>query len=87
MPAMSRKLHVGPSIKLLDKRIRKLSVRDLLKELKELAAPYGSDKEAEELAEYYLTEIAASQRRMRKLSAEIDRVGEKTQAILDKLPK
>ena len=85
---MSRKLHVEtPLFKPSDKKFRKLSVRELLKELKELAAPYGCDKEAEELAEYYLREIAASQRRMRKMSAEIDRVEKKTQAILDKLPK
>ena len=73
---MSRKLQVKkPSFKPLTP----------LQQVKALAEVFGRDEEAEELALYYLTEIEASQRRMRKMLKHIDRTDKKIQAILDQL--
>ncbi len=73
---MSRKLHVKkPSFKPLTP----------LQQVEALASVFGRDKEAEELALYYLTEIAASHREIRKMSKEFKRTDKKIQAILDKL--
>ena len=73
---MSRKLQVKkPSFKRLTP----------LQEVRMLASVFGRDKEAEELALYYLTEIDASHRRIRKMSKEFERTDKKIQAILDKL--
>ena len=74
---MSRKLQVKkPS------SFKPLTPRQLVKALAEV---FGRDKEAEELALYYLTEIDASHRRIRKMSKEFERTDKKIQAILDKL--
>jgi ABC-type enterochelin transport system substrate-binding protein len=74
--AMGRKHHV-----------KKVSFKPLtpLQQVEALASIFGRDKKAEELALYYLTEIAASQRRMRKMSKKMDRTDKKIQAILDEL--
>ena len=73
---MSRKLHV-----------KKRSLKPLtpLQQVKALAEVFGRDKESEELALYYLTEIKTSQREIRKMAKEFKRLDKKTQAILDKL--
>ena len=73
---MSRKVHV-----------KKRSFKPLtpLQQVKALAEVFGRDKEAEELALYYLTEIKASQREIRKMSKEFERTDKKIQAILDEL--
>ena len=72
---MSRKLQAKkPSFKRLTP----------LQEVRMFASVFGRDKEAEELALYYLTEIDASHRRIRKMSKEFERTDKKIQAILDK---
>ena len=73
---MSRKLQVKkPSFKPLTPR----------QQVKALAEVFGRDREAEELALYYLTEIEASHREIRKMAKEFKRTDKKIQAILDKL--
>jgi ABC-type enterochelin transport system substrate-binding protein len=56
-----------------------------LQQVKALAEVFGRDKEAEELALYYLKEIDASHRRIRKMAKEFERTDKKIQAILDEL--
>lgn len=77
MPAMSRKLHV---------KNRSFKPLTPLQQVKALAEVFGRDKESEELALYYLTEIDASLRRIRKMSAEFKRKDKKIQAALNKSP-
>ena len=68
-------------------QVKKPSFKPLtpLQQVRALAEVFGRDKEAEELALYYLTEIRASQRQIRKMAKEFERTDKKIQAIFDEL--